>query len=94
MVARRHSLHLLAVLPIFVTERTGSRLCLLLIFAALAGRAGRPSVECSIDVPLLLGGLVPAALRHYLLTDPALWATVTYNSGRSALEANDLAGRK
>jgi Tetratricopeptide repeat len=88
-------LHLLAVIPIFVTERY--RLAIvpgLLIFAAfglvacwqaIAGMQYRRSAT-------YFGLLILACLFVTLpRTDPALWATVAYNSGRLALEANDLA---
>jgi tetratricopeptide (TPR) repeat protein len=88
-------LHLLAVIPIFVTERY--RLAIvpgLLIFAAFGivacweAVAGMQYRRCASYFALL----VPASLLVTIpRSDPALWATVTYNSGRLALEANDLA---
>lgn len=88
-------LHLLAVIPIFVTERY--RLAIvpgLLIFAASGivacwqAIAGMQYRRCATYFALL----VPACFFVTIpRTDPALWATVAYNSGRLALEANDLA---
>jgi predicted negative regulator of RcsB-dependent stress response len=87
-------LHLLAVIPIFVTERY--RLAIvpgLLIFAAFGVVACWQAVvemqyrRCaSYFAILILAGLLVTIPR----TDPTLWATVAYNSGRLALEANDL----
>jgi len=88
-------LHLLAVIPIFVTERY--RLAVvpgLLIFATFG------LVECWQAIvgmryrrcATYLGLLIPACVFVTIpRTDPALWATVTYDSGRLALEAKDLA---
>lgn len=88
-------LHLLAVIPIFITERY--RLAIvpgLLIFAAFGivacwrAVAGMQYRRCATYFALL----VPACLFVTIpRSDPALWATVAYNSGRLALEANDLA---
>jgi hypothetical protein len=88
-------LHLLAVIPIFVTERY--RLAIvpgLLIFAAFGivagweGVAARQYRRCAAYFVLLIAACLFVTIPR---TDPALWATVTYNSGRLALEANDLA---
>jgi len=87
-------LHLLAVIPIFVTERY--RLAIvpgLLIFAAFGVVAcwqavvGMQYRRCpSYFAILILACLLVTTPR----TDPTFWATVAYNSGRLALEANDL----
>ena len=88
-------LHLLAVIPTFVTERY--RLAIvpgLLIFAAFGIVACWQAVasmqyrRCAAYFALLLAA---CALVTIPRTDPALWATVTYNSGRLALDGNDLA---
>jgi Tfp pilus assembly protein PilF len=88
-------LHLLAVIPIFVTERY--RLAIvpgLLIFAAFGLAACWQAIaamqyrRCATYFGLLIPACVFVTIPR---TDPALWATVTYNSGRLALEANDLA---
>jgi hypothetical protein len=88
-------LHLLAVIPIFVTERY--RLAIvpgLLIFAAFGivacwqAAAGMQYRRCATYFVLLVPAFLFVTIPR---TDPTLWATVAYNSGRLALEANDLA---
>jgi tetratricopeptide (TPR) repeat protein len=86
-------LHLLAIIPIFVTERY--RLAIvpgLLIFAAFGLVACWQAVS-GMDYQRCAGYfavLVPACgLVTIPRPDPTLWATVAYNSGRLALEAND-----
>jgi Flp pilus assembly protein TadD len=88
-------LHLLAVIPIFITERY--RLAIvpgLLIFAAFGlvacwqAVAGMQYRRCASYFAILLLACIFVTIPR---TDPALWATVAYNSGRLALEANDLA---
>jgi tetratricopeptide (TPR) repeat protein len=87
-------LHLLAVIPIFVTERY--RLAIvpgLLIFAAFGIVAcwqaivGMRYRRCATYFAILIVACLLVTIRR---TDPTLWATVAYNSGRLALEANDL----
>ena len=88
-------LHLLAVIPIFITERY--RLAVvpgLLIFAAVGLVAcWRAIAEMQYRrFALYFALLIPASFFVTIpRTDPALWATVAYNAGRLALEANDLA---
>jgi tetratricopeptide (TPR) repeat protein len=88
-------LHLLAVIPIFVTERY--RLAIvpgLLLFAAFGlvacweSVAGLQYRRCVIYFAVLVAACVFVTTPR---TDAALWATVSYNSGRLALQANDLA---
>ena len=88
-------LHLLAVIPIFVTERY--RLAIvpgLLIFAAFGVVAcwqaviGMQYRRCASYFVILIAACLLVTIPR---TDPTLWATVAYNSGRLALEANDLA---
>ena len=93
-VAAAVALHLAAILPIFVTERY--RLPVvpgLLIFATLGLQ--RLWNYCSLgefrNAGLYLGVVAASALfvtlpRH----DPSLWALEAYNSGRLALELNNL----
>ena len=93
-IAAAIGLHLAAILPVFVTERY--RLPVvpgLLIFAVLGLQ--RLWSYCSLgkyrSAALHLGVVAAGALfvtlpRH----DPSLWALEAYNSGRSALELNDL----
>jgi tetratricopeptide (TPR) repeat protein len=87
-------LHLLAVIPIFVTERY--RLAIvpgLLIFAAFGIVAcwqavvGMQYRRCAGYFAILILACLLVTIPR---TDPTLWATVAYNSGRLALEANDL----
>ncbi|MEY2573990.1 MAG: hypothetical protein QOJ87_2203 [Verrucomicrobiota bacterium] len=87
-------LHLLAVIPTFVTERY--RLAIvpaLLIFAAFGAVACWHGVavmqyrRCITYFGVLIAACVLVTLPR---TDPALWATMAYNSGRLALEGNDL----
>jgi tetratricopeptide (TPR) repeat protein len=87
-------LQMLAVLPVFITERY--RLAAvpgLLLFAA----AGLEMLwrNCSLGhyriVAVHIGLLLAAALFVTLpRNDPSLWATEFYNSGRQALESNNL----
>ena len=93
-IAAAMGLHLAAILPIFVTERY--RLPVvpgLLIFAALG--LERLWTSCSSGeyrrVALQLGVVVASALFVTLpRNDPSLWALEAYNSGRLALNLNDL----
>jgi tetratricopeptide (TPR) repeat protein len=88
-------LHLLAILPVFVTERY--RLAVvpgLLILTALglerlwhrcsSGNYGGAAVQLGVVAASALFVTIP---RH----DPSLWALEAYNSGRFALETNNLA---
>jgi hypothetical protein len=87
-------LHLAAVIPTFITERY--RLAAvpgLLIFAAFGlvylweSVAQKNYWRCTIYGTILFAaGLFITIPRH----DPGLWATIAYNSGRLALESNDL----
>ena len=87
-------LHVAAVLPVFITERY--RLAVvpgLLLFAAF----GLETLwrKCSLGnyraLPVYLGALLVAAILVTLpRKDPALWAMDAYNSGRQALESNNL----
>ncbi|PZR74393.1 MAG: hypothetical protein DLM73_08060 [Chthoniobacterales bacterium] len=87
-------LHLAAVLPVFVTERY--RLAVvpgLLIFAALG--LHRLWIHCSLGrYRTVAFHLMLLAAGAFLVTmprpDPALWAMEAYNSGRLALETNNL----
>jgi hypothetical protein len=93
-VAAAIFLHMAAILPIFVTERY--RLAAvpgLLLFAA----SGLEALwrNCSLGswraLTAYLGLLLAAAIFVTLpRTEPTLWATEAYNSGRQALEANNL----
>lgn len=93
-VASAIFLHLAAVLPVFITERY--RLAAvpgLLLFAAF----GLETLwqHCSLGryraVAAYLGLLLAAAVLVTLpRQDPSLWAMEAYNSGRQALEANNL----
>jgi Tfp pilus assembly protein PilF len=87
-------LHLLAVIPIFVTERY--RLAIvpgLLIFAAFGlvacwrAVAGMQYRRCATYFAVLVPACVFVTIPR---TDPTLWATIAYNSGRLALDASDL----
>jgi hypothetical protein len=94
-IALAIALQMLAVLPVFITERY--RLAAvpgLLLFAA----AGLEMLwrDCSLGryrvLAVHLGLLFLAALFvTWPRTDPSLWATEFYNSGRQALESNNLA---
>jgi hypothetical protein len=87
-------LHMAAVLPVFVTERY--RLAAvpgLLLFAAFGLRALWQN--CSSGnyrrVAVYLGLLLVAAILVTLpRKEPSLWAMEAYNSGRQALESNNL----
>ncbi len=93
-VAAAILLHLAAVLPVFVTERY--RLAAapgLLLFAAFG--LGALWQNCSSgnyrSVAAYLGLLLAAAVLVTLpRKDPSLWAMEAYNSGRQALESNNL----
>ena len=87
-------LHMIAILPVFVTERY--RLAAvpgLILFAAFGlhclwrhcslGQYRLPAVY----VGLLAGAALFVSLPRH---DPSLWATEEYNSGRQALESNNL----
>lgn len=93
-VAAAVLLHLAAVLPVFVTERY--RLAAvpgLLIFAAFGLQLlWQNSVSAHHGKVILYLGLLLASLWLVTLPrqDPSLWAMQAYNSGRLALEANDL----
>jgi tetratricopeptide (TPR) repeat protein len=87
-------LHMAAVLPVFVTERY--RLAAvpgLVLFAAFGLQAAWQS--CSLgryrSLAIYLGLLLAAAILITLpRKDPSLWAMEAYNSGRQALESNNL----
>jgi tetratricopeptide (TPR) repeat protein len=87
-------LHMAAVLPVFVTERY--RLAAvpgLLLFAAFGLQAAWQS--CSVgryrSLAIYLSLLLAAAILITLpRKDPSLWAMEAYNSGRQALESNNL----
>jgi tetratricopeptide (TPR) repeat protein len=87
-------LHMAAVLPVFVTERY--RLAAvpgLLVFAAFGLQALWQS--CLLGsyrtLATYLGLLLAAAIFVTLpRTEPSLWAMEAYNSGRQALESNNL----
>ena len=87
-------LHMAAVLPVFVTERY--RLAVvpgLLLFAAFGLVAFWKSCLSGSyrRLALYLGLLLAAAIFVTLpRNDPSLWAMEAYNSGRQALESNDL----
>jgi Tetratricopeptide repeat len=93
-VAAAIFLHMAAVLPVFVTERY--RLAAvpgLLLFAAFGLRALWQS--CSFGSYRSLAtylGLLLAAVIFVTLPrkEPSLWAMEAYNSGRQALESNNL----
>jgi Tfp pilus assembly protein PilF len=87
-------LHLFAILPVFVTERY--RLAVvpgLLVLAALglerlwlrcaSGKYGGAAVQLGVVAASAWFVTIP---RH----DPSLWALEAYNSGRFALETNNL----
>ena len=93
-VAAALLLHLAAVLPVFITERY--RLAAapgLLIFAAfglqllwqncLSANYGKVAIYLGLLLTSLLFVTMPRQ-------DPSLWAMQAYNSGRLALESNDL----
>ena len=93
-VAAAVLLHMAAVLPVFVTERY--RLAVvpgILIFAAFGLQQLWQSCisanygKIAIYLALLLVSLFLVTLPR---TDPSLWAMQAYNSGRLALESNDL----
>ncbi len=87
-------LHMAAVLPVFVTERY--RLAAvpgLLLFAAF----GLETIwqQCSLgryraSLAYLVVLLAAAVLVTLPRKDPSLWAMEAYNSGRQALESNNL----
>lgn len=87
-------LHLLAILPVFVTERYRLAVVPGLLVLGAAGLHRLWSRCLSGDygnVALQLGVIAASAWfvslpRH----DPSLWALKAYNSGRFALEKNDL----
>lgn len=87
-------LHMAAVLPVFVTERY--RLAAvpgLLLFSAFGLQAAWQS--CSLgryrSFAIYLSLLLAAAIFITLpRKDPSLWAMEAYNSGRQALESNNL----
>jgi cytochrome c-type biogenesis protein CcmH/NrfG len=93
-VAAAIFLHMAAVLPVFVTERY--RLAAvpgLLLFAAFGLQAVWQN--CSLGnyraLATYLGLLVAATLFvTWPRQEPSLWAMEAYNSGRQALEANNL----
>jgi tetratricopeptide (TPR) repeat protein len=93
-VAAAIFLHMAAVLPIFVTERY--RLAVvpgLLLFAAFGLRAlWQYCVAGNYRaIATYLGLLLTAAILVTLpRKEPSLWAMEAYNSGRQALEANNL----
>jgi cytochrome c-type biogenesis protein CcmH/NrfG len=87
-------LHMITILPVFVTERY--RLAAvpgLLLFAAFGLHALWQT--CSLGqyrTPAVYLGLLAAASFFVSLPrqDPSLWATEAYNSGRQALDSNNL----
>jgi len=93
-VAAAIFLHTIAVLPVFVTERY--RLAAapgLLLFAAFGFQVLWQS--CSLDnyrTAAIYLGLLLAAVIFVTLPrkEPSLWAMEAYNSGRQALESNNL----
>jgi len=87
-------LHMAAVLPVFVTERY--RLAAvpgLLLFAAFGLQALWQNCSSgsyrtlATYLGLLLAGAIFVTLPRH---DPSLWAMEAYNSGRQALESNNL----
>lgn len=87
-------LHMLALLPVFITERY--RLAAapgLVIFAVLGLRhfwesCARIRVRAAAVYLVLLA--LAAGLVSWSPTEPALWALDPYNAGREALDAGDL----
>jgi tetratricopeptide (TPR) repeat protein len=93
-VAAAIFLHMAAVLPVFVTERY--RLAVvpgLLLFAAFGLQALWQSCSSGSyrTLATYLGLLLAAAIFVTLpRKEPSLWAMEAYNSGRQALESNNL----
>jgi tetratricopeptide (TPR) repeat protein len=87
-------LQMFAVLPVFITERYRLAVVPGLLLFAVAGLEMLWR-NCSLGnyrvVALHIGLLLAAALLVTLpRNDPSLWAMEFYNSGRQALESNDL----
>jgi tetratricopeptide (TPR) repeat protein len=93
-IAAAITLHLIAILPVFVTERY--RLAVvpgLLVLAALGlERLWNRCATGSYGGATLQLGLVAASAWFVTIprNDPSLWALEAYNSGRFALETNNV----